>query len=54
VVPEAKLVILEECGHFPQVEATSTFTNELLDWLAETEPHPVDPRALVPAAARKG
>jgi len=52
VVPEAKLVIIEECGHFPQIEATSTFTNELLDWLDETELHPVDPRALVSAAGR--
>jgi pimeloyl-ACP methyl ester carboxylesterase len=49
VVPQAKLVILEKCGHFPQLEATSTFTNELLDWLGETEPQP-DPRVLVPAA----
>jgi pimeloyl-ACP methyl ester carboxylesterase len=46
VVPQAKLVIIEECGHFPQLEATSTFNSELLDWLSETTPHPVDPRAL--------
>jgi pimeloyl-ACP methyl ester carboxylesterase len=45
-VPEAKLVIIEECGHFPQLEATSTFNSALLDWLSETTPHPVDPRAL--------
>ncbi len=47
VVPEAHVVVIDECGHFPQVEATSTFTHELLDWLGRTESHPVDPRALV-------
>ncbi|HZS13862.1 MAG TPA: alpha/beta fold hydrolase [Candidatus Dormibacteraeota bacterium] len=47
VVPEAHVVVIEECGHFPQLEATSTFTNELLDWLARTESRPVDPRALL-------
>ncbi|HXA29082.1 MAG TPA: alpha/beta fold hydrolase [Candidatus Angelobacter sp.] len=46
VVPEAQVVVIDECGHFPQVEATSTFTHELLDWLARTESHPVDPRAM--------
>jgi pimeloyl-ACP methyl ester carboxylesterase len=45
-VPEAKLVIIEECGHFPQLEATSTFNSALLDWLSETTPHAVDARAL--------
>jgi pimeloyl-ACP methyl ester carboxylesterase len=50
VVPEAELLIIEDCGHFPQLEATSTFTHELLSWLARTEPHPVDPRTLVRSA----
>jgi pimeloyl-ACP methyl ester carboxylesterase len=47
IVPEAQLVVIEECGHFPQIEATGVFTRELLDWLARTTSQPVDPRALV-------
>ncbi len=52
VVPEADLVVIEECGHFPQLEATSTFNHELLDWLARTESRPVDPRALLGRAGQ--
>jgi pimeloyl-ACP methyl ester carboxylesterase len=47
VVPEAQLVVIDDCGHFPQVEATGAFTNALVDWLAQTRPQPVDPRSLV-------
>lgn len=51
VVPEAQVVVIARCGHFPQLEATSTFTAELLDWLARTESRPVDPRRLVSGQA---
>lgn len=37
-VPEARLVILENCGHFPQIEATKKFTGVLVDWLETTQP----------------
>jgi pimeloyl-ACP methyl ester carboxylesterase len=47
VVPEAHVVVIDGCGHFPQLEATATFNHELLDWLGRTKPQPVDPRALV-------
>jgi pimeloyl-ACP methyl ester carboxylesterase len=52
VVPEAHVVVIENCGHFPQIEATGVFTAELLDWLARTEPRPVDPRELVGKAGQ--
>jgi len=38
VVPDARLVILDDCGHFPQIEATKEFTKLLLDWLDNTQP----------------
>jgi pimeloyl-ACP methyl ester carboxylesterase len=50
-VPQARLVVLDNCGHFPQIEATSEFNATLLDWLAETEPQPVDARTLLHSAA---
>ena len=37
-VPDARLVILDDCGHFPQIEATREFTKVLLDWLDKTVP----------------
>lgn len=37
-VPQARLVILDGCGHFPQIEATKKFTAALLNWLDNTEP----------------
>lgn len=52
VVPEAHVVVIENCGHFPQLEATSVFTNELVDWLGRTESRPVDPRALLGRAGQ--
>lgn len=42
-VPHAKVAIIDNCGHFPQLEATKTFTRVLLRWLDETEPMRVYP-----------
>jgi pimeloyl-ACP methyl ester carboxylesterase len=50
LVPQARLAVLDECGHFPQIEATSQFNQALLDWLGETECRPVDTQAFIAAA----
>ncbi len=50
-VPHARLVVLDNCGHFPQIEATAEFNAALLDWLAETEPNPVEAGALLQSTA---
>ena len=50
LVTQARLVVLDECGHFPQFEATAQFNQALLDWLAETESSPVDTQAFIAAA----
>ncbi len=36
-VHKARLVVLDGCGHFPQIEATERFTAVLLGWLGETK-----------------
>lgn len=41
LVPHARLVILDECGHFPQVEATAATVAALRDWLDTTAPAPI-------------
>jgi pimeloyl-ACP methyl ester carboxylesterase len=46
LVPQARLVVLDNCGHFPQLEATAAFNGALLDWLQETQVQPVDMRTL--------
>ena len=38
MLPHARIVEIDNCGHFPQLEATRTFTRVLLRWLDETEP----------------
>lgn len=37
-VPHARVVMIKNCGHFPQLEATKTFTRTLRRWLDETTP----------------
>ena len=37
-LPHARIVVIDNCGHFPQLEATRTFTRVLLRWLDETQP----------------
>jgi pimeloyl-ACP methyl ester carboxylesterase len=54
LLPDARLVIIDECGHFPQLEATEAFTSALLDWLGVTRPlrtyTPARPASAEPAA----
>jgi pimeloyl-ACP methyl ester carboxylesterase len=50
VIPESRLLVLDECGHFPQIECTSAFNAGLLDWMAETDMRPVDVEAMIAAA----
>ena len=38
VLPHARIVVIDNCGHFPQLEATRTFTRILMRWLDETAP----------------
>jgi pimeloyl-ACP methyl ester carboxylesterase len=55
-VPDARLVILDGCGHFPQIEATQKFTRVLLKWLKDTQPaRTYNPRrAIAPAVSPPG
>jgi pimeloyl-ACP methyl ester carboxylesterase len=48
-LPHAKVVIIDNCGHFPQLEATQTFTRVLLRWLESTKPLQIYPVAWPPA-----
>lgn len=50
LIPNARLVVLDQCGHFPQIEATTALLDALTSWLHETEPEPVDVPALLKAA----
>jgi pimeloyl-ACP methyl ester carboxylesterase len=47
-LPHARVVIIEHCGHFPQLEATKPFIRALRRWLDETKPLRIYP------AARRG
>lgn len=44
-LPHAKVVIIDNCGHFPQLEATKPFTRALLRWLDSSEPRRIYPAA---------
>ncbi|MFL5884141.1 MAG: alpha/beta fold hydrolase [Thermoleophilaceae bacterium] len=38
VHPKAQVHVLEDCGHYPQIELPSRFNRLLRKWMAETEP----------------
>jgi|ERR1019366_789365 pimeloyl-ACP methyl ester carboxylesterase len=44
-LPHARVVVIENCGHFPQLEATPAFTRALRRWLDETKPLRIYPVA---------
>ena len=46
LIPHARLVILDGCGHFPQLEAAGPFGSALASWLEETRPERLDLAAL--------
>jgi pimeloyl-ACP methyl ester carboxylesterase len=52
LIPNARLVVLEDCGHFPQIEATTGLLGALTSWLSETEPQRIDVGALLVAAGQ--
>jgi pimeloyl-ACP methyl ester carboxylesterase len=52
-VPHAQAVVIDNCGHFPQLEATRVFTRVLLRWLDETEPMSIYPIASRQPAQRQ-
>lgn len=43
-IPHAQVTIIDNCGHFPQLEATKPFTRLLRRWLDETVPMRIYPR----------
>lgn len=45
-LPHAKVAIVENCGHFPQLEAPKTFLRIMLRWLDTTEPTRIYPAAV--------
>ncbi|MGA7988458.1 MAG: alpha/beta fold hydrolase [Candidatus Dormiibacterota bacterium] len=52
LIPNARLVVLEECGHFPQIEATAGLLAALTSWLSETKPQRIGVGALLAAAGQ--
>ncbi|HEY2702151.1 MAG TPA: alpha/beta hydrolase [Candidatus Dormibacteraeota bacterium] len=46
LIPHARLVVLDDCGHFPQLEAPGPFGSALATWLEETRPERLDLAAL--------
>jgi pimeloyl-ACP methyl ester carboxylesterase len=42
-IPRARLVLLDECGHLPQVERAGEVSRLLLEFLDETGPDPEGP-----------
>lgn len=46
LVPHARLVLLDDCGHFPQFEAADGFGSALAAWLEEARPERLDLAAL--------
>lgn len=42
-LPHARVVVIDNCGHFPQLEATQSFTRTLRRWLDETKPMRIYP-----------
>ena len=45
--PDARVHVLEDCGHYPQIEFPGEFNALLRDWIDETSP------AAAAAAARR-
>jgi pimeloyl-ACP methyl ester carboxylesterase len=46
LVPHARLVLLDDCGHFPQLEAADGLGSAFAAWLEETRPERLDLEAL--------
>ena len=42
LIPHSRLVLLDGCGHFPQLEAAEAFTSALTTWLRDTRPQRLD------------
>ena len=51
-LPHARVVVIEHCGHFPQLEATQPFIKALRRWLDETRPLRIYPVQSGPPTGR--